>query len=93
MPSVDIVGAIVADLVYCSCILVFWARLANKPTLEYWAGLAVTLLAFPLVYLLWIAIGKGRPTIYYVQLCLMIIYLLVEFMLDYVLKYDFRNTR
>jgi hypothetical protein len=35
----------------------------------------------------------GRPVLYYVQISLMLVWLLVEALLDYILKIDFRRVR
>jgi hypothetical protein len=35
----------------------------------------------------------GRPVLYYVQIGLMLVWLLVELVLDYILKVDFRQVR
>ena len=93
MAGADLLGALVALLIYCGCIAVFSARLSDKQNLEYWAGFAVSLLVFPLAYILWVAADAGRPALYYVQLCMMSGFLIVEFISDYVLKSDFRSTR
>jgi len=94
MPErLNLLGAIVTHAIYALCILVFLFRLAAKPRYEYWIGAALLLLGIPLVYLLVKAPALHRPPLYYIQLCLMLSYLLVEFFLDYALKINFRNTR
>ena len=89
----DLIGAIAAVLIYALAILVFIARLAGSPRTEHWLGLALVSMAVPLVYLLVIAGGHARPPLYYVQLLLMVAYLVVELLLDYVLKLEFRSIR
>ena len=39
------------------------------------------------------AIGIKRPLLYFIQISLMMTYLVVEFIIDYVLKVDFRQTQ
>ena len=56
-------------------------------------GLVLLLAVIPLTYLLVTAKSFTRPPLYYVQISLMIVYLIVELLLDYVLKIDFRNER
>ena len=51
------------------------------------------LMAFPLGYLLLKAPEFNRPFLYYVQIGLMLVWLIVLFVVDYVLKYDFRQTQ
>ncbi len=50
------------------------------------------LTAIPLAYLLFTANQFQRPTIYYVQIGIMIGFLILELVLDYVYKIEFRNN-
>ena len=89
----NLLGALVAVVFYTSAIFVFIFRLLDKPQVEYWIGFAELLLALPLVYLLLTARQLDRPALYYVQIGLMLLWLLVELLLDYILKIDFRNVQ
>jgi hypothetical protein len=91
--TVDLIGALAAVLIYVGCIVVFLARLGAEPTVEHRVGLLLTLTVFPLTFLLLVAGEYARPPIYYVQLSLMIVFLLVELVLDYILEYEFRRIR
>ena len=91
--TVNRIGAVLAHMIYITCILVFCARLVQKPRVEHWLGLLLMLALIPLVYLILMAGAYTRPPLYYVQLSLMITYLIVEFLLDYVLKIEFRQER
>jgi len=51
------------------------------------------LTAIPIVYLIFSSTNFERPTFYYIQLGLMLGFIIVELFLDYVLKVDFRQTR
>ena len=93
MEASNTAGAVVSVLVYVLILLVFVARLAGSPRVEQGLGLALIALIVPLVCLLLASRGSGRPALYFVQLGLMVLYLLVEFLLDYVLKLDFRSVR
>ena len=93
LQSASLIGAVVAVLIYVLVILVFSARLAGYERTEHWLGAALILLGVPLVYLLVLAAGHDRSPLYYVQLSLMLAYLLVELLLDYVLKLEFRSVR
>ncbi len=86
-------GAIVAIAFYLSAILVFVARLLRWPQVERPLGYFEFLLAIPLVYLLVQGPPLQRPALYYVQIGCMLAWLLVEALLDYVLKIDFRHVR
>ena len=50
-------------------------------------------MAFPLGYLLIKAPEFNRPILYYVQIVIVLIFLIVLFLVDYILKYDFRQTQ
>jgi hypothetical protein len=89
----DVLGAGLAYAIFITIILIFVVRLMRRPALERGLGLALMIAAVPLVYLLAVAPSFRRPAIYYIQIGLMLAFLLVEFLLDYVLKIDFRSTR
>jgi hypothetical protein len=91
--QMNLLGAIVAVAFYASAILVFIFRLLNNPQVGHWIGYLEFLLAIPLVYLLVIAPQFERPALYYLQIGLMLVWLLVEALLDYILKLDFRQVR
>jgi len=89
----NVLGAVLAYSIFITVILIFIVRLMRRPALEHGLGLALMIAAVPLVYLLTVAPSFQRPAIYYIQIGLMLAFLLVEFLLDYVLKIDFRSTR
>ncbi len=88
-----LLGALVAIVFYTSAILVFIFRLLGKPQIGHRIGYLELLLAIPLVYLLVTAPQLERPALYYLQIGLMLAWLLVEALLDYILKLDFRKIR
>jgi len=87
----NLMGAIVTVAFYVSAILVFIFRLLGKPQYGHWIGYFIFLLAIPLIYLLLKAQQLERPALYYIQICCMLAWLVVEALLDYILKVDFRN--
>jgi len=91
--KVNLIGAILAQIIYIVMILIFILRLLDKPKFEYGLGLVLMLSAFPLAYLLVTAPSLERPLIYYIQICLMLVFLIIELLLDYILKVDFRGVR
>lgn len=93
MEKVNLLGALSAQAIFLLCILVFSARLMGKIKLEYWSGLSLLLVAIPLLYLAFSAPGFNRPSLYYIQVYLMLAFLLVELLLDYVLTIEFRQVR
>jgi hypothetical protein len=92
MRRMDFLGALVAHAIYAFSILVFLCRLSGKPDLGYWFGVPLLFTALPLGYLLVSAHAFQRAFLYYVQIELMLAFLLVEFVLDYVLRLDFRQS-
>ena len=50
-------------------------------------------MAFPLGYLLLKAPQFDRPALYYIQVGLMLFWLLALFLIDYLLRIDFRQTQ
>lgn len=88
-----LLGAIVGISILCLCILIFIFRLAGLKSVESWLGILVILAGIPLVYLLLTAPRLDRPAIYYIQIGLMLLYLVIELLLDYLFRLDFRHTR
>ncbi|MFC1662076.1 hypothetical protein ACFL3S_11615 [Gemmatimonadota bacterium] len=89
----NLLGAILALAIFWMTIGTFVARLADKPRLEYGLGFLLILLTLPLAYLLVSAFSLDRPRIYFLWIGLMIIFLLVELLLDYVWSVQFREVR
>jgi len=90
--QMNLLGALVAVAFYVSAILVFLCRLLGKPQFGHGIGYFELLLAIPLIYLLVTAPQLERPALYYLQIGLMLAWLLVEALLDYILKLDFRQV-
>ena len=88
----NLLGALVAVVFYASAIFLCIFRLLDRPQYGHWIGFIELLLALPLGYLLLTARQLERPVLYYVQIGLMLVWLLVELLLDYILKVDFRNV-
>ncbi len=86
-------GAIVAHVVFVSSIITFACRMLFRLQPGHWVGIPILLMAFPLGYLLLRAPEFNRPFLYYVQISTMLVWLIVLFLVDYVLKYDFRQTQ
>ena len=91
--DLDFLGAIVAHVIFISSIITFASRMIFKLQPGHWVGTPLLLMAFPLGYLLLRAPEFNRPFLYYVQIGAMLIWLIMLFLVDYVLKYDFRQTQ
>ena len=92
-PGTDLLGAIVAHVIYVSSIVTFTCRLLFRNRPGHWSGVPLLLMAFPLIYLLLTASGDHRPRLYYVQTGLMLLWIVILFLVDYLLKFDFRQTQ
>ena len=93
LEKTNLLGAIIAVAFFVSAILVFIFRLLGKPQYGHWIGYFEFLLAIPLIFLVVKAPQLHRPALYYVQIGCMLSWLVLEALLDYILKLDFRNIR
>ena len=93
LEKTNLLGAVTAIAFFVSAILVFVFRLLGKPQYGHWIGYFEFLLAAPLIFLLVKAPQLGRPALYYIQIGCMLAWLVLEALLDYILKVDFRNVR
>jgi hypothetical protein len=93
LEKTNLLGAITAIAFFVSAILVFAFRLLGKPQYGHWIGYFEFLLAAPLIFLLVKAPQLERPALYYIQIGCMLAWLVLEALLDYILKVDFRNVR
>lgn len=91
--KIDFLGAVVAHVIFISSIITFTSRMIFKLNPGHWVGIPILLMAFPLAYMLFIAPEFNRPFLYYIQIGIMLIWLVVLFLVDYVLQYDFRQTQ
>ena len=89
----DLLGAIVAHVIYVSSIVTFTCRLLFRNRPGHWVGIPLLLMAFPLTYLLLTAPRNHRPGLYYLQTGLMLLWIVILFLVDYLLKLDFRQTQ
>lgn len=89
----NLIGAITAIAFFVSAILVFAFRLLGKPQYGYLICYFEFLLVIPLVFLLVKAPQLGRPALYYFQVGCMLAWLVLEALLDYIFKADFRQVR
>jgi len=91
--SLDLLGAITAIAIFGSSILTFTARLVFGVGAGHWVGIPTLLAAIPLAYLLLTAPGAGRPFLYYVQVGVMLAWIVLLFVLDYWLGIPWREER
>ncbi len=90
---IAIFGAIVAHIIFISSIVTFLSRLFFGIQPGHWIGIPLLLMVFPLIYLLLKTSEQNQSVLYYIQVGLMLFFIIVLFLVDYVFKLDFRNTQ
>ena len=93
LERLNLIGAITAHVIFISSIITFSVRLIFKISPGHWIGTPLLLMVFPLGYLLFTAPGVHRPILYYIQVGLMLLFIIFLFLIDYVYKYNFRQTQ
>ena len=92
--QVNLIGGIITLAYFSAMIVIFALRLLGKADLGKTLGLVQTLIAIPLVgYLLYTAWQLDRPKLYYIQISLFLAFLIVELLIDFILRIDFRQVR
>jgi len=89
---INLCGAILANVINLTAIAIFVARLLENPELGHWIGVIIQLSIIPLIYIFYAARSLNRARIYYIQVGLMITFVIVEFLLDWYPKIEFRNN-
>jgi hypothetical protein len=89
---VNRLGALVSLVTLLLCILIFVFRLRGMAVTERWLGILFMAMAIPFSYLLITANSFERPAIYYIQLTAILLFILIELILDYIFKIDFRKV-
>lgn len=93
MEKANFIGTCSALMIILLACLIFVFRLNGQAGVEYWLGIVFMAMALPLVYLLVTAHRFDRPSIYYIQIAIMILFIIAELLLDYIFKIDFRHTK
>lgn len=91
--KLDILGALLAVSFYISAIMIFISRIINKNWIGYYIGYFEIVLICPFLFLFLKSQLTERPMLYDIQLVLIMIWLIVELLLDYILKINFRDNR
>ncbi len=80
--KIDLLGAIVAHVIFVSSIITFSSRMIFKLQPGHWIGIPILLMAFPLGHLLIMAPEFNRPFLYYVQVVTMLVWLTALFLAE-----------
>lgn len=91
--QLNLLGAVIAHVIYISSIITFSARMFIGTQPGHWIGFPILLMAFPLLFLLVRAPAVERPPLYYIQVGLMLTWIIMLFLVDYLFHYDFRATQ
>ena len=91
--SIDLLGSIIANVNNILLIGIFLARVYKYPKIEYWLGIIFILSIIPLTLMFLKSFAFNREGLYYMQLILMMSFIVLELILDYLLKIDFRQNR
>ena len=89
----DLIGAITAHIIFVSSIVTFLSRLFFGARPGHWVGTPILLMAFPLAYLLIKALAQNQPVLYYFQVGLMLLWIIILFLVDYIFKVEFRQIQ
>ena len=89
---INLCGAILANVINISTVSIFIARLLGRPEIGHWIGIIILLSIIPLFYLLYSATSLKRPRIYYIWVGLMVVFIIVDFLVDWFPKIDFRDN-
>jgi hypothetical protein len=87
------VGGVVSLIALGLCILIFVFRLGGFSEIEKILGALFVACGVPFLYMLFLARTHQRPTIFYIQISVILIFILMELSLDYLFNIDFRNVK
>lgn len=93
LKNYNLYGVVLTLLIYCLTILVFVFRKLDYTKLEHYTGIVEVMLLIPWIIYFIKGIPLGRPMIFYVQVGLIIVWLLLEILVDYVMKINFRQSK
>jgi hypothetical protein len=91
--SINLLGSVIANINNILMIFLFLARIYKYPKIEYWLGVVFMLSIVPITFMLIKARESNRAILYFIQLSLIIVFIVVEFVWDYLLKLDFRQNQ
>lgn len=89
----NLIGALTAHVIFISSIITFSSRIVFKIGPGHWVGTPLLLMVVPLGYLLLSAARANRSLLYYIQVGLMLLFIIILILVDYVLHFNFRQTQ
>ena len=89
--DLNVLDALTTQAIYFLSILLVAARIARRENLAQWLGVPLLMTSIPLAILLIQGIQQGRTFLYMLAIILMLFWLAVKLVLDYLIKIDFRH--
>lgn len=89
--NLNLAGSVIAISNNLLLSAIFLARIFRFKKTEYLLGIIFILSAVPLIFILIKSIELNRALLYYIQLILMLCFIVTELILDYLLKIEFRK--
>lgn len=90
--KIDLVVVIIANLMNVILSLIFLNRVFGRAEWEHGLGYGTLIMAFPLTIIALANLAGGRGWAFWILPLVVVVYLAVEFVLDYWLKFNFRQT-
>jgi hypothetical protein len=90
--KLDLVVVIIANLLNLVLSLIFLNRVFGRAAWEHWLGYGTLIMIFPLTIIALANLAASRNWGFWILPLIMVLFLAVEFILDYWLKFDFRHT-
>jgi len=90
--KLDLVVVVIANLLNLILSLIFLNRVFGHVEWEHWLGYGTLIMIFPLTIVAAVNLAGGRGWAFWILPLVMVAYLVVEFVLDYWLKFSFRQT-
>ncbi len=91
-PKLDLVVVVIANLLNLILSLIFLNRVFGRAEWEQWLGYGTLIMAFPLALIAIANLAARRSWVFWILPLMMVLFLVVEFVLDYWLKFNFRQT-
>jgi hypothetical protein len=88
----DLAVVVIANLLNLILTLIFLNRVFGRAAWEHWLGYGTLIMALPLTIIAIANLSEKRSWAFWVLPLVMVVYLVIEFVLDYWLKFNFRQT-
>ena len=89
--DLNVFDALTTQAIYFLSILLVAARIARRENLAQWLGVPLLLTSIPLAILLIQGVRQEKPWLYMLAIILMLFWLAVKLVLDYLIRVDFRR--